>query len=74
MGDIQGVLICRNDPKLTHLLFANDSLVFCRPTVNECQKIMEILLAYERGSGQKINRDKTNLFFSTSLLHRICKC
>ena len=66
VGDIWGISICRSGPKLTHLLFADDSLVFCRATVNECQKIMEILSAYERASGQKINRDKKNLFFSKS--------
>ena len=63
MGDIRGISICRSGPKLTHLLFADDSLVFCRATVNDCQKLMDILSAYERASGQKINRDKTNLFF-----------
>ena len=27
---------------------------------------MDILATYERGSGQKTNRDKTNIFFSTN--------
>ena len=27
-GDIHGFSICRNDPKLTHLFFANDWLIF----------------------------------------------
>ena len=65
-GDINGVSICRNGPKLTHLFFANDSLLFCRATIQECQKLLEILAAYERVSGQILNRDKTTLFFSKS--------
>ena len=65
-GDIQGVSICRNGPKLTHLFFADDSLLFCRATSNDCQKVLEILSSYERVSGQKLNRDKTTLFFSKS--------
>ena len=65
-GDIKGVSICRNGPKLTHLLFADDSLLFCRATIQECRKVMEILDAYERVSGQKLNREKTTLFFSKS--------
>ena len=28
--------------------------------------ILDILTTYERGSGQKINRDKTNIFFSSN--------
>ena len=58
--------ICRNGPKLTHLLFADDSLIFCRATENECQTLLNILAKYERASGQQINRAKTTLFFSKS--------
>ena len=35
-GDIRGVSLCRNGPKLTHLLFADDSLIFCRAKIEEC--------------------------------------
>ena len=35
-------------------------------TTQECQKVLEILSLYERASGQKLNRDKTSLFFSKS--------
>ena len=65
-GDIHGVSIYRNGPKLTHLLFADDSLIFCRATENECQTLLKILAKYERAFGQQINRAKTTLFFSKS--------
>ena len=65
-GDIRGVSSCRSAPKLTHLLFANDSLIFCRAKINECEKLLEILATYERAYGQQINRDKTTLCFSKS--------
>ena len=48
----------------THLLFADDSLLFCRATIKESGKILEILNMYEEASGQKINRSKMTLFFS----------
>ena len=38
-GDIQGFLICRNGPKLTHLFFADDCLILCRSTLEECNRI-----------------------------------
>ena len=38
-GDIQGFLICRNMPKLTHLFFADDCLILCRSTLKECNRI-----------------------------------
>ena len=65
-GDIRGVSICRNGPQVSHLFFVDDSVLFCRAKEKECQKILDLLSVYERGSGQKINRDKTNIFFSTN--------
>ena len=65
-GDIKGYSLCRTSPRLTHLLFADDSLLFCRSTNQECQRILEILDTYEKCSGQKINKSKTTIFFSRS--------
>ena len=42
----------------------DDSLLFCRATVQECQKVLEILEKYGRCSGQQINKNKTTIFFS----------
>ena len=63
-GQIRGVAICRNGPKVSHLFFADDSVLFCSAKEEECQKILDIQAIYERGLGQKINREKTNIFFS----------
>ena len=65
-GSIHGFALSRRSPKLTHLLFADDSLLFCRLNRQECQKVLEILATYERLLGQQINRGKTSLFFSKS--------
>ena len=65
-GEIKGVSLCRNGPKLTHLLFADVSLLFYRATRSECQKVLEILSTYEKLSGQNLNKEKTTLFFSKS--------
>ena len=42
-GDIHGFSLSRRSPPLTHLLFADDSLLFCVSNLEECQKILEIL-------------------------------
>ena len=63
-GLIRGISICRNGPRLTHLFFADDSLIFCRASIQECIHIQSILSEYEAASGQKLNREKTTLFFS----------
>ena len=65
-GDIHGFSLSRRSPPLTHLLFADNSLFFCRSNPEECQKILEILQVYESSSGQQINKAKTTIFFSRS--------
>lgn len=63
-GDIKGFALCRNSSRLTHLLFANDNLLFCKATKQQCNNILEILDVYGSCSGQQINRNKTTIFFS----------
>lgn len=50
-GDIRGVSLCPVGPRVSHILFANDSLVFCRATVHECVKVKLPLYQYEQASG-----------------------
>jgi len=61
---LHGVRISRGAPMITHLLFADDRLLFCNASIEECQIIKEILYIYEKASRQKVNCDKTSIFFS----------
>ena len=65
-GDIHDFSLSRMSPSLTHLLFADDNLLFFRSNVKECHKVMEVLQINETGSGQQINKAKTTVFFSKS--------
>ena len=49
---------------MTHLFFANDSLLFCKAKEQECHALVNILNRYEEASRQKINTDKSLIFFS----------
>ena len=65
---LNGVSICRGYPSIIHIFFANDSLLFCKANVQECNELMSILGVYESALGQKINPNKSLVFFSPSTL------
>ena len=67
VGDIKGFSLCQRSLALTHLLFADDDLLFCRATGDECKKIIDIIEKYEGELGQKVNKNKTTIFFSKSI-------
>ena len=47
---IHGASICREAPKVSNLLFADDSLLFYRATQNEVEAVSEILQTYANAS------------------------
>ena len=53
VGDIKGFSLCQRGLALTHLLFADDDLLFCRATSDECKKIIYILEKYEGSWGRR---------------------
>ena len=70
-GLLEGISVCRGGPCLSHLFFADDSLIFCKATVEECEALQKVLCAYEQSSGQQLNRTKTSLFFSPNTTKEI---
>jgi len=63
-GFITGVPTSPRGPRLSHLFFADDSLLFCKANLVEWRRLIKILGVYEAGLGQKLNLQKTSLFFS----------
>ena len=50
-GWIHEVSTCRRAPNISHLLFADDSLIFCRANQEEVQAITEVLQTYATSTG-----------------------
>lgn len=63
-GRLGAYSLCKNGPKISHLFFADDSLLFYWAKVEDIHVIQGILDCYEAASGQLINEAKTTLFFS----------
>lgn len=61
---IHGVQICRSAPPLSHLFFADDSILFTRVNLQECSKVANIISTYERASCKRVNFDNTEASFS----------
>ncbi|KAF5470931.1 hypothetical protein F2P56_011417 [Juglans regia] len=64
-GDIRGMTVARGGIKVSHILFADDSIIFARAKWLEWLKVKEILRVYEVASGQCMNLQKTTMMFSS---------
>ncbi|GLT69877.1 hypothetical protein SLA2020_419910 [Shorea laevis] len=65
-GELKGLSLCRGSPRLSHLFFADDSLLFGEASVQKATTLLEILKEYEVVFGQQINLDKSSIFFSSN--------
>lgn len=67
-GRLVGVSCARRAPKVSHLFFADDSILFYKADIPSCDVIKEILKKYEKASGhQVINLQKSIVSFSPNL-------
>ena len=72
-GQLKGLQTSRWGPWVSHLFFADDSLLFGKASLAESREFMEILKLYEESSGQQLNREKTAIFFNpntSSITHQ----
>lgn len=65
---IQGIRICQGAPSVSHLLFADDSLILMKATEQNAMHLQQILRLYEECSGQKINKEKSAIMFSKNTM------
>jgi hypothetical protein len=61
---IHGIKVAPTAPAVNHLLFADDSLLFFKASTDGAREIKDVLEKYCKASGQRINMDKSSIFFS----------
>ncbi|KAL0428180.1 UNVERIFIED_CONTAM: hypothetical protein Slati_2992800 [Sesamum latifolium] len=59
-SDIKGIAVSRGAPCVSHLLFADDTIIFSQARVETMSAIKQILVAYGRASRQEINFEKSS--------------
>lgn len=62
-NSIKGVNFWSTGPHVTHLLFADDSIVFLEGSQSNLHALKDILSIYQEASGQKVNLQKSSIFF-----------
>ena len=69
-GVIIGACICSNAPSVSHLLFADDSLLLVQANRENAKHLQSILQLYESVSDQTINKEKLAVLFSRNTRSR----
>ncbi|XP_074328104.1 uncharacterized protein LOC141666017 [Apium graveolens] len=67
-----GIRVARGAPSITHMLFVDDSYIFCKADTKEASRVVSLLQMFEKASGQKINEQKSSVFFSRNV-SSICR-
>ncbi|KAA3475146.1 reverse transcriptase [Gossypium australe] len=65
-GLIRGAKASRKGPEISHLLFADDCLMFGEATEKGARVLKDILKVYENCSGQCVNFGKSLIFYNTN--------
>ncbi|XP_062100071.1 uncharacterized protein LOC133805941 [Humulus lupulus] len=64
---IRGIQVARGAPVISHMLFADDSYIFCKATSENAAHVSHLLTIFEGTSGQKVNYEKSSVFFSRNI-------
>jgi hypothetical protein len=65
-GMLHELHVCRRAPGISHLLFADDTLLFLEAKVDQAKIIHEVLRKCERCTGQLINPAKCSMMFGAA--------
>ncbi|XP_026399068.1 uncharacterized protein LOC113294912 [Papaver somniferum] len=66
---IVGDKAARNAPAITHLLFADDILIFTKADMHNVAGILDTLSLFGKYSGQMLNFRKSSVYFSNNISH-----
>nr|XP_027071698.1 uncharacterized protein LOC113696490 [Coffea arabica] len=68
---LTGIKVCKDSPMISHLFFADDSLLCCKASKEEAKKVKEIIQTYGQATGQVVNFGKSAMFLTKNTSNRI---
>lgn len=66
-GSLKGIDFQKSGPNVSHLLFVDDSLIFCQADERNLVTLKRVLKLYEEASGESINFSKSAMIFSPNV-------
>ncbi|KAL0421009.1 UNVERIFIED_CONTAM: hypothetical protein Slati_3123800 [Sesamum latifolium] len=70
-GELRGVAVSRQGPRVSHFLFTDDILIFCQAMEPDMRCIGQLLKEFEEASGWVVNLDKSSVAFSRNMLDQL---
>lgn len=64
-GELEELKICRRAPGVSHLLFADDTLLFFKGEEEQGRVVQRIISMYERCTGQMVSHSKCSMMFGS---------
>ncbi|KAH1091484.1 hypothetical protein J1N35_018741 [Gossypium stocksii] len=71
MGSLREVKASRRRPAISHLLFADDCILFGEATIGGVRMLKDILRIYKNYSGQCVNFNKSVIFYSSNTIEGV---
>ncbi|KAB2595159.1 hypothetical protein D8674_030609 [Pyrus ussuriensis x Pyrus communis] len=71
LGRLDGVKIGVSGPVISHLFFADDTLLFLRADEKNCRNLSNLLTRFCVALGQKVNLMKSSVFFGANIPNAI---
>ncbi|CAN6543407.1 unnamed protein product [Malus baccata var. baccata] len=68
---LDGVKLGASGPIISHIFFANDTLLFLKADGKNCRNLVDLINMYYDASGQQVNFQKSSVYFGANIPKRV---